>query len=110
MAKTTIPLWSYGGVVIATSNDFGTTTQPEWGYGRSILGNQMPTAVDIYGETPSYGTTKNYNSEAKTFAPSFSYGTSRLIHLMERVAGRVRARLRATHTWVSATMKKRGRH
>jgi hypothetical protein len=109
MAKTTIPLWSYGGVVIATSNDYGQTTQPEFNYGRSVLSNQMPTEVDIYGETPSYGTSENYTSEAKTFAPTFSYGTSRLIHLLERVAGRIRARLRGTHTWVSATMKKRGR-
>jgi hypothetical protein len=109
MAKTTIPLWSYGGVVIATSNDYGQTTQPEWSYGRSVLDNQMPTEVDIYGETFSYGTSDNYTSEAKTFEPTFSYGTSRLVHLFERVAGRVRSRLRGTHTWVTKTMMRKGR-
>ena len=103
------PVWSYGQSVIVTSHDYGTTTQPEFSYGQSVLQNEMPTEVDIYGVTFSYGESKKYTSEAKTFDPQFSYGESSLFHLLERVAGRVRARLRATHTWVTKVMKRRGR-
>jgi hypothetical protein len=103
------PVWSYGNSVIINSNDYGQTTQPDFSYGMSVLQNEMPTEVDIFGVTFSYGESRNYTSEAKTFDPQFNYGGSKLIHLLERVAGRIRARLRGTHTWVTKTMKRRGR-
>jgi hypothetical protein len=103
------PTWSYGNSVIINSNDYGQTTQPEFSYGQSVLSNQMPTEVDIYGEAFSYGTSENLTSEKKTFEPTFSYGTSRLIHSMEAIAGRLRSRLRGAYTWVAKTMKRRGR-
>ncbi len=120
MAKVNNPTWSYGGSVVFTSADYGQTTKPNWGYGQPVLLNQGPTGVDALGSHWTYGLTKMLTSRhydpvragAKVtgaVAPRWYYGLNTVFHkLVDMIISRT-GRLRAAHTWVSATMKKRGR-
>jgi hypothetical protein len=120
MAKVPDPVWSYGGVKALTSVDYGQTTQPEWSYGQSVLQNSTPTEVDALGVHWTYGlakmlTSRNYDpirAGAKVTGaviPRWYYGLSTVYHkLVDMIISRT-GRLRAAHTWVTATMKKRGR-
>lgn len=103
------PTWSYGNSVIINSHDLGLDHQPAWSYGTSLLIGDAAVTVDVYGVMFSYGQSVKSTSESKTFEPGFSYGLSQLYHDLERVAGRIRARLRGTHTWVSKTLMRKGR-
>jgi len=120
MAKVGEPTWSYGGSVVFNSTDYGQTTKPNWGYGQSVLLNRGPTDVAVDGVHFTYGlseifTSANYDpvrAGAKVtgaVAPKWHYGLSTVFHkLVDMIISRT-GRLRAAHTWVSATMKKRGR-
>jgi hypothetical protein len=80
----------------------------------------MPTEVDALGVHWTYGlakllTSKHYDpvrAGAKVtgaVAPKWYYGLSTVYHkLVDMIISRT-GRLRAAHTWVAATMKKRGR-
>jgi len=120
MAKIGEPTWNYRGSVVINSVDYGQTTQPDIGFRGSSLRNFMPTEVTVDGVHFSYGLSEIFTSAhvdpvrpgAKITGavdPKWHYGLSTVFHkLVDMIIART-GRLRAAHTWVTATMKKRGR-